>query len=162
MDFPLVPRGGGSATRRAARTNGPASSAVHPGLPGGNYRPLSDADIQRIHATALDILENIGIGDPIAEILHHVLPKGCVLGDDNRLRFPRALVEDLIAQSANEYPLFAPDPKHDLTVRGQDVLFCTSGEAVTILDWPISSSTFTVLASRLSRRNTVKMFLFTI
>jgi len=128
-------RGGGSATRRAARTNGPASSAVHPGLPGGNYRPLSDADIQRIHATALDILENIGIGDPIAEILHHVLPKGCVLGDDNRLRFPRALVEDLIAQSANEYPLFAPDPKHDLTVRGQDVLFCTSGEAVTILDF---------------------------
>jgi trimethylamine--corrinoid protein Co-methyltransferase len=108
---------------------------VHPGLPGGNYRPLSDGDIHRIHVTALDVLENIGIGDPIPEILHYALPKGCIVGDDNRLRFPRALVEDLIAQSAKEYPLYAPDPRYDLTVRGQEVLFSTAGEAVTVLDY---------------------------
>jgi len=59
---------------------------------GGQYRPLSDADIQRIYTTALDILEDIGIGEPIPEILHYALPKGCTLGEDGRLRFPRALV----------------------------------------------------------------------
>jgi trimethylamine--corrinoid protein Co-methyltransferase len=128
-------RHGGSSNRRAARKQGMVATAVHPGLPGGNFRPLSDSDMHRIHTTALDVLENIGIGDPIAEILYYALPKGCILGEDNRLRFPRALVEDLIAQSATEYPLYAPDPRHDLMVRGQEVLFCTSGEAVTILDY---------------------------
>ena len=53
-------------------------------------KPLSDHDIQRIYDTALKILENIGIGDPIPEILNYAVPGGAVLGDDNRLRFPRA------------------------------------------------------------------------
>jgi trimethylamine--corrinoid protein Co-methyltransferase len=121
--------------RRARRQTPKQQSAVRPGLEGGRYKPLSDADIHSIYATALDVLEKIGIGDPIPEVLHHALPGGCVLGEDNRLRFPRALVDDLIAKSATEYPLYAPDPRHDLTVRGQEVLFCTSGEAVAVLDF---------------------------
>ncbi|MCP4301300.1 MAG: trimethylamine methyltransferase [Gammaproteobacteria bacterium] len=128
-------RGGGSSTRRAARAGGIESSAVRPGQSGGQYRPLSDADIERIYKAALDVLENIGIGDPIPEILHYALPGGCTLDEDNRLRFPRALVEDLIDKSAEEYPLYAPDPKYDQVVRGEEVLFCSSGEAVTILDY---------------------------
>jgi trimethylamine--corrinoid protein Co-methyltransferase len=102
---------------------------------GGQYRPLSDADIERIYKTALDILENIGIGDPIPEILHYALPGGCYLDDDNRLHFPRALVEHLIDISAKEYELYAPEPGYDLTIKDQDVFFCTSGEAVKILDY---------------------------
>jgi hypothetical protein len=96
---------------------------------------LSDADIERIYQTALDVLENIGIGDPISEILEYALPGGCTVDDDNRLRFPRSLVEDLIAKSPQQYPLYAPNPDRDLMVRGEEVLFCTSGEAVCILDY---------------------------
>lgn len=108
-------------------------------MPGGAYQPLSESDIQRISETALDILENIGIGDPIPEILHYALPGGCVLGEDNRLRFPRALVEDLIDISAKEYICYAPDPRYDLEVSGQKVYFCTSGESVSILDYQSQS-----------------------
>jgi trimethylamine--corrinoid protein Co-methyltransferase len=108
-------------------------------MPGGAYQPLSESDIQRISDTALDILENIGIGDPIPEILHYALPGGCVLGEDNRLRFPRALVEDLINISAKEYICYAPDPRYDLEVSGQKVYFCTSGESVSILDYQSQS-----------------------
>jgi trimethylamine--corrinoid protein Co-methyltransferase len=128
-------RSGGRSARKAARAAGSTGSAVHPGHSGGHYKPLSDGDIKRVHDAALSILEDIGIGDPIPEILDYALPGGCILGDDNRLRFPRALVEDLIAKSPREYPLYAPDPKNDLMVRGEEVLFCTSGEAVTILDF---------------------------
>jgi trimethylamine--corrinoid protein Co-methyltransferase len=128
-------RSGGRSARKAARAKHGASAAVHPGHKGGQYKPLSERDIERIHDAALNILENIGIGDPIPEILDYALPGGCTLGEDNRLRFPRALVEDLIAKSPKEYPLYAPDPKNDLMVRGEEVLFCTSGEAVTILDY---------------------------
>jgi len=109
-------------------------------MTGGSYKPLSDVDIRRISDTALDLLENIGIGDPIPEILNYALPGGCVLGDDNRLRFPRALVEDLIEISAKQYVCHAPDPDYDLEVGGQKVYFCTSGESVSILEY--ESQTF--------------------
>ena len=85
------------------------------------------------------LLENIGIGDPIPEILHYALPGGCILGEDNRLRFPRALVEDLIDISAKEYICYAPDPSYDLEVSGQRVYFCTSGESVSILEYESQS-----------------------
>ena len=104
-------------------------------MQGGAYKPLSEQDIQRIYGTALDILENIGMGDPIPEVLRYALPGGCVLGDDGRLRFPRALVEDLIDISAKEYICYAPDPKFDLEIGGEKVHFSTSGESVSILDY---------------------------
>jgi trimethylamine--corrinoid protein Co-methyltransferase len=128
--------GGGREARRAARRAGTVGLAVRPGMEGGAYKPLSDRDIERIHATALDVLEKIGIGDPIPEILDYALPKGCTLGDDGRLRFPRALVEDAIATTGREYVCYSPsDPSLDLEVKGQNVLMSTSGEAVNILDY---------------------------
>jgi trimethylamine--corrinoid protein Co-methyltransferase len=127
---------GGREGRLAARRAGAAGLAVRPGMPGGAYRPLSERDIQRIHTTALDVLEKIGVGEPIPEILEVALPKGCKLGDDGRLRFPRALVEDMIDISGKEYVLYSPsDPSLDLEVKGQQVLMSTSGEAVKILDY---------------------------
>ena len=128
-------RGGGRQARRASRADGMQGRVVQPGMTGGTYKPLSDVDIRRISDTALDLLENIGIGDPIPEILNYALPGGCVLGDDNRLRFPRALVEDLIEISAKQYVCYAPDSDYDLEVGGQKVYFCTSGEAVSILEY---------------------------
>ena len=126
---------GGRAARRAAREAGAAGLAVRPGMRGGAYRPLSERDIERIHAAALDVLERVGVGDPIPEILEVALPGGCVLGDDGRLRFPRALVEDLIACSAKQYVLHAPDPDLDLEIGGDRVIFASAGEAVKILDY---------------------------
>jgi len=128
-------RSGGRQARKALRAAGVRGSVVQPGQKGGAYRPLSDRDIERIYETALDILENIGIGDPIPEILDYALPAGCVLGDDNRLRFPRSLVEDMIDISAKSYIAYAPDSKHDLEVSGERVYFSTSGESVSILDY---------------------------
>jgi trimethylamine--corrinoid protein Co-methyltransferase len=128
-------RGGSAARRRDQDTHAGGINAVRPGQAGGQYRPLSDVDIQRIYAAALDVLEDIGIGDPIPEILDYALEKGCFLDDDGRLRFPRTLVEDMIALSPRQYALYAPNPENDLMVQGEEVLFCTSGEAVCILDY---------------------------
>src|SRR5690606_34708917 len=128
-------RRGGAAARRRLRAGGTGTLAVRRGLPGGQYRPLPDADVARIYDTALDVLERIGIGDPTPAILHYALPAGAVLDERGRLRFPRALVEDLIGRSAKGYVLHAPDPALDIEVKGSDVLFTTSGESVRILDY---------------------------
>jgi trimethylamine--corrinoid protein Co-methyltransferase len=81
------------------------------------------------------LLEDIGIGNPIPEILRYAIPAGCVLDDNNRLRFPRALVEDLIAVSASSYVMHAPDAARSLEISGQRVYFATSGEAVSVFDY---------------------------
>ncbi len=132
-------RSGGRRARHAARAEGVRGQAVQAGMQGGVYKPLSEDDIRRIYDTALDLLENIGVGDPIPEILRYALPGGCVLGDDNRLRFPRTLIEDLIDISAKEYICYAPDPRFDKEVGGQKVYFSTSGESVSILDYESQS-----------------------
>ena len=128
-------KSGGRAGRHAERQKGTVGMAVHAGIEGGSYKPLSDRDIERIHDTALNVLANIGIGDPIPEILEYALPKGCTLDDNGRLLFPRSLVEDLIDISAKEYIAYAPNPKNDLEINGQRVHMATSGEAVNILDY---------------------------
>ena len=62
-----------------------------------------------------------------------------MLGDDNRLRFPRALIEDLIDVSAKEYICYAPDPRFDKEISGQKVYFSTSGESVSIIEYESQS-----------------------
>ena len=126
----------GRGRRARHKVSAPAPVAVRPGSSGGTYRPLSDADIERIYTTALDVLAQIGIGDPIPEILRYALPRGCTLGDDGRLRFPRGLVEDLLAVASRGYVRYAVDPANDIEISGERVYFCTSGEAITILDYP--------------------------
>ena len=141
MSVELVARKGGQtrgtrlgrAGRLQAREHVP--SPVRPGLAGGQYRPLSDTDIERIHRTALRVLAEIGMADVTPEILDIALPKGCTLGDDGRLRFPEALIEDVVAGAAKSYMLYGRDPARDIEIGGDRVHFCTSGEAVRVLDF---------------------------
>jgi trimethylamine--corrinoid protein Co-methyltransferase len=128
-------RAGGREARHALRAAGTEGNVVQPGLNGGAYKPLTERDMQRIYDTALSILENIGIAEPIPEILHYALPGGCYLDGRGRLRFPRALVEDLIDVAAKTYTAYAPDPAYDLEIRAERVYFSTSGESVSILDY---------------------------
>ena len=104
---------------------------------GGQYRPLGDDDLTRIHEAALTILENTGIGDPLPELLDIVLPLGATLNDHGRLCFPRTMIEDIIAGAAREYTVYARGSragKDDMYCNGNRVYFSNSGSAVTTLD----------------------------
>ena len=94
-------RSGGRAARRELRAQGSSGEVVGPGLKGGTFKPLGERDIQRIHQTALDVLENVGVGDPLPEMIETALPRGCWLSDEGRLCFPGALVEDVIATAGD-------------------------------------------------------------
>ncbi len=136
MNKPLSRRSGGRAARRAARA-APLSADVRPirpGLEGGRYKPLTDNDMQRIHATALDALEQIGLADAPQSGIDIMTAAGAILGDDGRLRFPRALVEDSLAKACKDITLCGRDPKHDLHLNGNRVHFGTAGAAVHMVD----------------------------
>jgi trimethylamine--corrinoid protein Co-methyltransferase len=91
--------------------------------------------MQRIHATALDVLEQIGIGEPVPAIIEECVPKGAVMSDSGRICFPRGLMEDLIAGACKEFTHYAPNPERDIQIGGDRVHFRTCGEAVNIFDY---------------------------
>ncbi|MEY8831263.1 trimethylamine methyltransferase family protein [Sedimentitalea sp. XS_ASV28] len=129
-------RSGGRAARRAARSAPLAAHLrpIRPGLPGGTYKPLSQRDMERIHATALDALEQVGLADAPESGIRYLTGAGARLGDDGRIRFPRALVEDTIARANRSVTLMGRDPAHDLTLSGSRVHFGTAGAAVHMVD----------------------------
>ena len=127
-------RRGGRDARLAAVDTTPRKKAIGPGLEGGAYRPLGEHDIERIHKTALDVLETIGVGNPIPEVAEPALARGCHINQHGRLCFPRALIEDIIAGAARQFVLYGRERKHDLDVGGTRTHFATSGDAVTVLD----------------------------
>ncbi len=129
-------RSGGRDARRNARSHAlpDAMRPVRPGLSGGQYKPLSDADVLRIHHTALDALEQIGLADAPPSGVEILTGAGAVLGDDGRIRFPRALVEDMLAKAARGITLYGRDPRHDLDLSGTRVHYGTAGAAVHLVD----------------------------
>jgi len=120
--------------RGAARAGTRKQKAVYPGIQGGRYRPLTDRDIERIHRAALDVLERVGLADPIPEVRELALARGALENEQGRLCFPRSLVEDVIAGAARNFVLFGRDPQHDLSITESCVYFGTEGAAVTVLD----------------------------
>jgi len=129
-------RAGGRQARQALRA-APLEETQRPvraGLEGGAYRPLGADAVQRIHHAALDALEQIGLADAPASGVEAMTGAGALLGDDGRLRFPRALVEDMLALAARDLTLCARAPEHDLLLSGTRVHYGTAGAAVHVVD----------------------------
>ena len=129
-------RAGGRAARKALRAAPLAEDLrpVRPGLAGGQYRPLTESGVQRIHAAALDALEQIGLADAPRSGADAMTAAGAIEGDDGRLRFPRGLVEDMLAVAARGITLCGRDPAYDLELSGSKVHFGTAGAAVHVVD----------------------------
>ncbi|MEM9634593.1 MAG: trimethylamine methyltransferase family protein [Pseudomonadota bacterium] len=129
-------RSGGRSARTAARAR-PLDQAirpVRPGLPGGQFRPLKEEDVDRIHEAAISALEKIGMGSAPASGRAYLTAAGAIEGDDGRIRFPRALVEDMLAKAAKDITLCGRDPQYDLHLKGTNVHFGTAGAAVHMVD----------------------------
>jgi trimethylamine--corrinoid protein Co-methyltransferase len=129
-------RSGGRSARVALRA-APLADDVKPvrgGMPGGNYKPLTEAGMAKIHASALEALEVIGLSNAPASGVEILTGAGAILGDDGRIRFPRALVEDMLAVAGRNITLHARDPRNDLHLSGTNVHFGTAGAAVHIVD----------------------------
>ncbi len=133
---PTKSRSGGRAARRAARAAALPDhlKPVRPGMAGGRYNPLTDAEMDRIHQTALDALEQVGLADAPPSGIEYLTQAGCILGDDGRLRFPRALVEDTLAKANRSITLHSRSGQHDLELAGGNVHYGTAGAAVHMVD----------------------------
>ncbi|MEP0940656.1 MAG: trimethylamine methyltransferase family protein [Rhizobiaceae bacterium] len=128
-------RAGGRKSRVAART-APVSEIkpCPPGQLGGQYKPLSDADRDRIVDTAYKILAEIGMGEVPPEFEKLALKKGGQINHLGRLTFSRDLMEDIVDGAAKGFVYYGRDPQHDFELGGDRVYYGTGGAAVQTLD----------------------------
>ncbi|MGH1464869.1 MAG: trimethylamine methyltransferase family protein [Cognatishimia sp.] len=125
---------GGRRERLAMRAAKPALDPCPPGQPGGNYKPLTEAELHRIYDSALDLLEKLGIGEVPARLHADLVAVGAVDNGQGRLLFPPSLVEEAIDQSAKTFVLHGRDEARSIEVGGNKVYFGTGGAAVQTLD----------------------------
>jgi len=129
-------RSGGRAARRTARASALPDHMrpIRPGMEGGVLKPLSQASVERIHHAALEALETIGLADAPPSGVDYLTKAGCILGDDGRIRFPPALVEDMLAKANRSVTLHSRNGQQDLELSGNRVHYGTAGAAVHVVD----------------------------
>jgi len=78
----------------AKRAKAPEINPCPPGATGGQYKPLTDNDIQQIYSTALRVLSQIGMAEAPDALIQQALSKGATQNEAGRLCFSPAMVED--------------------------------------------------------------------
>lgn len=118
----------------AQRAAPPVVNPCPPGQVGGQYRPLTAPDLQRIHDAALRLLAELGMGEVPDRLRRDLLAVGAQEAGNGRLLMPRGLVEDAIDKAAKSFTLHGRDPDRSIEVGGDKVYFGTGGAAVQTLD----------------------------
>ncbi len=135
-DDPTPRRSGGRAARKKRRSDPLPrhQRPVHPGMAGGQYRPLTQTQMDRIHEAALTALERIGLSGAPPSGVKIMTGAGAMLGPDDRLRFPRRVVERALALAGRNIRLHGRRSEHDLDLTASKVHFGTAGAAVHLVD----------------------------
>lgn len=133
MTSPARPARSGRKSRLAQRAAPPKVNPCPPGQSGGRYKPLSDSDLTAIFEAALKLLETLGMGET-PERLEKLLIGAGAKKQENRVLFPRELVQSAIATAPKEFILHGRDPARSIRVGGDSVHFGTGGAAVQTLD----------------------------
>jgi len=130
------PRRSGGRNARKKLRSAPLAEAVKPvrmGLEGGQYTPLSEAEIADIHNAVLEVLETIGLSGITPSAADYCTKAGASFRE-GRLYFPRALVLETIKIANRNFTLYGRDQKHNLNPNGKKVHFGTAGAAVHMVD----------------------------
>ena len=98
-------------------------SITRRGLPGGSYKPLSDEAIEKIHSTAMRIIEEVGFQVNSEEALGYFEGAGATIDKQKRIvRLPRETVMGLIEKAPSEVTLCGSNEKNDIKL-GMERLF---------------------------------------
>jgi trimethylamine--corrinoid protein Co-methyltransferase len=124
-----------TTTRRRERAPRKQANISPPGLEGGQYRPLSDEQVRRIHEAALSVLERTGV-EVVESESRAILEQAGARVDAarDRVYLSRQMVEAALKLANRNVVLYSKDGKSDLHLRGKRVHLGTGGAAVLVLD----------------------------
>ncbi len=116
------------------RSKAPAINPAPPGPVGGQYRPLTPPQLERIYATSMRMLAELGMGEAPPALRERALECGATINELGRLCYSQAMVEDIIDGACKSFTFHGRDEKHSFEVGGDRVYFGTGGAAVQTLD----------------------------
>ncbi len=111
-----------------AMSFGPAGAA------GGRFAPLTGAEVETTHETALELLETLGLSQATPSMVEKVTAHGGRLTEQGRLIFPRDLVEAALAGARRDVTLFGRASGTDLDLSGDRLHFSSGGASPSIVD----------------------------
>lgn len=121
--------------RRGKERTAVVPAALPPGLPGGRYRPLDEAGVDRIHNASLTVLERTGVRIVDSECRTLFERAGALVDREaDRVFIPRTLVEDALSKANRQVKLYSRDGRFDLDLRRGRVHLGTGGAAVKVVD----------------------------
>jgi trimethylamine--corrinoid protein Co-methyltransferase len=107
------------------------------GLQGGQYRPLTPAQIKTIHQASLQILGKTGITyeSGLENTVQMLEDNGATIDRDKKnIIFPKGLITEQVAKAPEKVVLCGQDSKNDLHLTENRVHLGTGGAAIKILD----------------------------
>jgi trimethylamine--corrinoid protein Co-methyltransferase len=94
---------------------------------------LTQEQVERVHEASLEILEQVGLKvrhEPAREIFKR---HGCLV-EDERVKFPRAVVEKYRRMYPPSFAFYGRDPKFDRTIPQDSPVIVTASSAPDIID----------------------------
>ncbi|MDO9528423.1 MAG: trimethylamine methyltransferase family protein [Syntrophales bacterium] len=110
---------------------------VRRGLSGGQYRPITDQDIEKIHKTSLRVFAEIGIQVNFTEARELFRNAGAEVDENSRIvKIPQDLAEELINKAPSVILLCgrAENGELDCEIGGKKVYLGTGGTALNVQD----------------------------
>jgi len=131
-------RRGGRRARKEMRAT-PVTSRTGPIRAGmesrQQFKPLNDNEVLRIHNAALDVLEQVGIGECMPSTIKYLSTVGCDYNaKTDRITFPREVIENTLKIANRDFLLVGRDPRHDMHMKGSRVHFGTAGASPNMLE----------------------------
>ena len=106
---------------------------VRPGPVGGQYRPLAEGQIRRIHEASLEVLAHTGVQVENEEALALYREGGARI-DGRRVYIPGEMVEEALENAPARVLLAGRDPAQDVVLEGKRVYAGTGGSPTMVLD----------------------------
>lgn len=106
-------------------------------MTGGQYKPLTGSDVEKIHRTVLKVLEDVGVEVRLEEARNLFRKAGAAVDEEKCVvRIPPALAESLISKAPDVVTLCGRDEKGDLDchIGGKNVYMGTGGTALNVQD----------------------------
>jgi len=101
----------------------------------GKLSILNENEIERIHQTSLDILNDVGVKLENNDLLNLFKQAGAEIDSEKSLvKIPQGLVEESLEKAPKKVTLFGREDKPDIKLGGQKVYMGTGGTAVNIFD----------------------------
>lgn len=110
---------------------------IRRGLSGGQYKPLNDQDIKKIHETSMKVFAEIGVQVNFSEARELFRHAGAEVEESSRVvKVPPDLVQELISKAPPMVTLCgrAENGELDCEIGGDKVYMGTGGTALNVLD----------------------------